>query len=225
MRSKPRTTARTPTERRGARSEATVTANLKAKKTYITDAERRLLAEKGQGLGRPIAGRAGDARDARDDSALVPSDDRGEVRWLGHAALSGETSDPQRRDEAAADDGPREPILGLHPPARSAARSRLRRGSLHDPAHLARERDRAGPAPGQDAFVEHILAGSLGRDRSADFFSVEVLTVGGLVRHFVFFVIDLRTRRVHVAGVSNRVPTAHGWRRSLAISRMRQADS
>ena len=38
---------------------------------------------------------------------------------------------------------------------------------------------------------------------AADFFSVEVLTVGGLVRYFVFFVIDLKTRRVHVAGVSN----------------------
>ena len=29
------------------------------------------------------------------------------------------------------------------------------------------------------------------------------MTVGGLVRYFVFFVIDLKTRRVHVAGVSN----------------------
>jgi putative transposase len=37
---------------------------------------------------------------------------------------------------------------------------------------------------------------------AADFFSVEVLTVGGLVRYFVFFVIDLKTRRVHVAGLS-----------------------
>ncbi len=38
---------------------------------------------------------------------------------------------------------------------------------------------------------------------AADFFSVEVVTVGGLVRYFVFFVIDLKTRSVHVAGLSN----------------------
>jgi putative transposase len=50
--------------------------------------------------------------------------------------------------------------------------------------------------------VEHVLAGSWGAIAAADFFSVEVLTVGGLVRYFVLFVIDLKTRRVHVAGVS-----------------------
>ena len=38
---------------------------------------------------------------------------------------------------------------------------------------------------------------------AADFFSVEVLTLGGLVRYFVFFVLDLKTRTVHVAGISN----------------------
>jgi hypothetical protein len=36
---------------------------------------------------------------------------------------------------------------------------------------------------------------------AADFFSVEVSTVGGLVRHLVLLVIDLKTRRVHVAGI------------------------
>jgi hypothetical protein len=37
---------------------------------------------------------------------------------------------------------------------------------------------------------------------AADFFSVEVLTVGGLVRYLVFFVIDLKTRRVHITGIA-----------------------
>jgi hypothetical protein len=36
---------------------------------------------------------------------------------------------------------------------------------------------------------------------AADFFSVEVLTVTGLVRHLVLFVIDLQTRRVQIGGV------------------------
>lgn len=36
----------------------------------------------------------------------------------------------------------------------------------------------------------------------ADFFNVEVLTFSGLVRYYVFFVIDLKTRRVNIAGIS-----------------------
>jgi transposase InsO family protein len=38
---------------------------------------------------------------------------------------------------------------------------------------------------------------------AADFFSVEVLTATGLVRYFVFFTIELKSRRVHVAGISH----------------------
>ena len=37
---------------------------------------------------------------------------------------------------------------------------------------------------------------------AADFFSVEVLTMGGLVRYFVFFVIRLKTRTVEIAGIA-----------------------
>ncbi len=37
---------------------------------------------------------------------------------------------------------------------------------------------------------------------AADFFSVEVLTAGGLVRYFVFFVMKLKTRTVEIAGIT-----------------------
>jgi transposase InsO family protein len=37
---------------------------------------------------------------------------------------------------------------------------------------------------------------------AADFFSVDVLTVGGLVRYLILFVIDLKTRRVDIAGIT-----------------------
>jgi transposase InsO family protein len=37
---------------------------------------------------------------------------------------------------------------------------------------------------------------------AADFFSVEVLTMGGLVRYFVFFVMKLKTRTVEIAGIT-----------------------
>ncbi len=36
---------------------------------------------------------------------------------------------------------------------------------------------------------------------AADFFSLEIITKAGLVRYFVLFVIDLKTRRVEVAGI------------------------
>jgi transposase InsO family protein len=36
---------------------------------------------------------------------------------------------------------------------------------------------------------------------ATDFFTVEVLTLRGLVRYFVWFVIDLESRRVHIAGL------------------------
>ncbi len=36
---------------------------------------------------------------------------------------------------------------------------------------------------------------------ATDFFSVEVITQSGLVRYFVLFVIDLKTRRIEIAGI------------------------
>ncbi len=37
---------------------------------------------------------------------------------------------------------------------------------------------------------------------AADFFTVEVWTAVGLVRYLVFFVLDLGTRRVEIAGIA-----------------------
>lgn len=49
---------------------------------------------------------------------------------------------------------------------------------------------------------------------ATDFFTVEVLTLTGLVRYMVLFVIDLESRRVHIAGVSRQ---PHGvWMTQLA---------
>ena len=42
---------------------------------------------------------------------------------------------------------------------------------------------------------------------AADFFTVEVWTRVGLIRYLVFFVIDLSTRRVEIAGI---VPVPNG---------------
>ena len=49
---------------------------------------------------------------------------------------------------------------------------------------------------------------------AADFFTVEVPTARGLVRYSVFFVIKLKTREVHIAGISPN-PTGE-WMKQLA---------
>jgi len=58
------------------------------------------------------------------------------------------------------------------------------------------------------------LKAHLGVIAATDFFSVEVLTLGGLVRYFVLFVIDIETRRVQIAGI---VRQPHGaWMKQIA---------
>jgi putative transposase len=51
---------------------------------------------------------------------------------------------------------------------------------------------------------ETFLRAHWGAIAATDFFSVEVITRFGLVRYFVLFVIDLKTRRVEIAGILPR---------------------
>lgn len=60
------------------------------------------------------------------------------------------------------------------------------------------------PAPkrGKAMPWKTFLRAHFGAIAVTDFFSVEVLTLGGLVRYVVWFVIDLESRRVHIAGLA-----------------------
>jgi transposase InsO family protein len=49
---------------------------------------------------------------------------------------------------------------------------------------------------------------------ATDFFSVEVITQSGLVRYFVLFVIDLKTRRIEIAGILSQPDGA--WMSQIA---------
>jgi transposase InsO family protein len=49
---------------------------------------------------------------------------------------------------------------------------------------------------------------------AADFFTVEVLTMGGLVRYVVFFVMKLKTRTVEIAGITSQPDEA--WMTQVA---------
>ena len=61
---------------------------------------------------------------------------------------------------------------------------------------------------------ETFLKAHWGAIAATDFFSVEVLTRMGLVRYFVLFIIDLKTRKVEIAGIS-RQPNGE-WMKQVA---------
>jgi transposase InsO family protein len=72
------------------------------------------------------------------------------------------------------------------------------------------------PAPlrGRTMSWETFLKAHWGAIAATDFFSVEVLTRVGLIRYFVLFFIDLKTRRVEIAGI---VPQPDGeWMKQIA---------
>jgi putative transposase len=56
------------------------------------------------------------------------------------------------------------------------------------------------PAPGRPSSWRTFLRAHWSEIAGADFFTTEVWTLRGLVTHYTLFVIDLRSRRVHIVG-------------------------
>ncbi len=85
------------------------------------------------------------------------------------------------------------------------------RGALHNLGHhqgrstfkriLDDHEMEPAPERGKRTPWASFLKAHWGAIAAADFFSVEVLTPRGLVRYAVLFVIDLKTRRVQIAGI------------------------
>ena len=72
------------------------------------------------------------------------------------------------------------------------------------------------PAPERQKRVpwKTFLKAHWGAIAAADFFRVDVMTWHGLIRYQVFFLIDLKTRRVEIAGITH---DAHGaWMAQIA---------
>lgn len=179
----------------------------------FTDGQRRRLAAKGKLLGRKLL---------QEYAGLVTPDTI--LRW--HRKLIA------RKYDGSARRGPGRPSK----PAEAAALvvqlasdnpgwgySRLRDVMRSVGCEIGRTTVAAiladhaiGPAPGRrkktswKTFLRahwEILA-------AMDFFTVEVVTVGGLVRCSVLFVIELSTRKVHIAGISCQPGEA--WMRNMA---------
>ena len=178
---------------------------LSPKRLRFTDAERRLLAEKGRPLGR--------RRLAEVASLATPETI---LRWY-REKVAAKYDGSRARAAAGRPRSPDDRVGQLLTMARenpSWGYTRLR-GALKNVglelgrstfARILKEQG-IEPAPirGKTMPWKTFLKAHWGAIAAADFFSVEVLTVGGLVRYLVLFVIDLKTRRVHVAGITCRV--------------------
>jgi transposase InsO family protein len=72
------------------------------------------------------------------------------------------------------------------------------------------------PAPARDKRTSWstFLKAHWGAIAATDFFTVEVLTARGLIRYFVLFVIDLKTRRVEIAGIVHQ--PYEDWMKQIA---------
>jgi transposase len=189
-------------------------ARLGPKRLRFTDAERRLLAEKGKPLGRNLL--------AEMASLATPETI---LRWY-------------REQVAAKYDGSRTRGRPGRPAARGAKVQLLLTMARENPSwgytrlrgaleNLGFDLGRSTiqriltehgiePAPlrGKTMPWKTFLKAHWGAIAAADFFSVEVLTRGGFVRYLVLFVIDLKTRRVHIAGVTCAADGA--WMAQLA---------
>jgi putative transposase len=70
------------------------------------------------------------------------------------------------------------------------------------------------PAPERPTTWKAFLSSHWGAICALDFFTVEVLTMTGLVRYFVLFAIDLKSRHVEIAGIVAQPYEA--WMRQIA---------
>jgi putative transposase len=176
------------------------------KRLRFTDKQRQRLAVKGKALGRKVLGEIG---------SLVTPDTI--LRWYRQLVA--------KKYDGSKHRGVGRPCTKEHIAtlvARIATENpthgytRIRdvvRGLGFDLSHSTVKRilDAKGivPAPERSKRTpwKTFLRAHWGVIAAADFFTVEVMTWTGLVRYHVFFVMDLKTRRVEIAGLTS---DAHG---------------
>ncbi|MGA2450316.1 MAG: helix-turn-helix domain-containing protein [Polyangiaceae bacterium] len=171
-------------------------AHAGSKRLRFTDAERRLLAEIGRPLGR--ARLVEMASLARPETILRWYRQQVAAKYDGTAARSGpgrrrSPSDTVEQVVAMARDNPSWGCTRLRGALENVGLT-LGRSTIQRilKAHgIEPAPTRGGTMPWKTFLKAHW------GPAAADFFSVEVLTVGGLVRNLVLFVIALKTRRVH----------------------------
>jgi putative transposase len=189
-------------------------ARLGPKRLRFVDAERRLLAQKGKPLGRKLLAEV--ASLATPETILRWYREQVAAKYDGSRARGGPGRPATRGDKVTQ-------LLTMARENPSWGYTRLR-GALQNLGFdlgrstiqriLAEHGIEPAPLRGKTMPWRTFLKAHWGAIAAADFFSVEVLTRGGLVRYLVLFVIDLKTRRIHVAGVTCRADGA--WMAQVA---------
>jgi transposase InsO family protein len=188
-------------------------ARVGPKRLRFTDAERRRLAEKGKPLGRTRL--AAVASLATPETILRWYREKVAAKYDGTGRRG--PGRPHARAYAV------EQLLTIARENPSWGYTRLRGALQNVRLELGRstiqrilKEHGMEPAPvrGKTMPWKTFLKAHWGAIAAADFFSVEVLTFRGLVRYMVLFVIDLKTRRVHIAGITNQANGA--WMAQIA---------
>ena len=183
------------------------------KRLRLTDDQRRRLAVKGKLLGRKVLNKV---------AGIVTPETI--LRWYRRLVAKKYDGSKKRRPGRPATDKDIAALLvrmarenlgwgytrlrdALHYLGHEIGRTTVKRILLDHGIEPAPERER------KTSWKTFIKA-HLGESAAADFFSVEVLSVFGLVRYVVFFVIDIKSRRVEIAGITNSPNEA--WMQQMA---------
>ncbi len=186
---------------------------LAGKRFRFTDEQRRRLAGKGKALGRAMLMQL--ATIARPETIL------GWYRKLVAAKYDGTAK--RRPGRPRAEIGITDLIFKMARENPGWGYTRIR-GAL---ANLGHEVGRStikrtlienglDPAPERSKSTSWntFLKSHMGAIAAADFFTVEVLGLFGLTRYWVFFLMDLKNRHVHIAGISSQPHDA--WMKQIA---------
>jgi transposase InsO family protein len=189
---------------------------LKGRRLRLTDDQRRRLAAKGRRLGRRLL---------RQVATIVTPDTI--LRWHRHLIARKWTFTPNRpgrpgilREISAlilrmATDNP-----GWGYTRIQGALKNLGHGVARSTVAKVLKANGILPAPDRPTSWRTFLRAHWGEIAGADFFTTEVWTPRGLITYYTLFVLDLRSRRVHVVGST---PTPDGGFMVQAARRLTDA--
>src|SRR5215471_3021752 len=164
------------------------------------DAQRRRLAAKGRAIGR---------RALEQLAGLVTPDTI--LRWYRELIAKKYDGTAQREGYRPGTTAPLQRLVVRFATENPSWGYTRIRGALRNLGHelgrntikriLAEHGLEPAPKRGKAMLWKTFLRAHFGVIAATDFFAVEVLTLRGLVRYVVLFVIDLESRRVHIAGL------------------------
>jgi putative transposase len=189
---------------------------LKGRRLRLTDDQRRRLAAKGRRLGR---------RFLRQVATIVTPDTI--LRWHRQLIARKWTFDPKTPGRPGIMKNLSALIVRMATDNPGWGYTRIQ-GALKNLGHgVARstvakvlKTNGIPPAPDRPSSWRTFLRAHWGAIAGADFFTSEVWTPRGLVTYYTLFVLDLRSRRVHVAGST---PTPDAWFMAQVARRLTDA--